>query len=260
MRVEHSRPRRDSPRPSKVDQRSHRLALVHGIEHLPEKPGRAEEARAEFERAAPLTQNSRERSVLLERMARCGRRCTSGRAAACPPFCHESTPQSGPQPNARLQRGFGSGIEVTAWMRLHGERGDGGSRGPALPLIRPGPACIRSRRGCATMRSRPDAEATLEADRASDLIPFVHVADLARSFAVHERLGFSVKATREHEGQLDWVALEAGWPGSCSPRRALPSTAPGRPCCSTSTATTSGGSERASCTAAFSVPPPEQAL
>ena len=33
------------------------------------KLGRDDEARAEFERAASLTQNSRERAVLLERMA-----------------------------------------------------------------------------------------------------------------------------------------------------------------------------------------------
>jgi len=50
----------------------------------------------------------------------------------------------------------------------------------------------------------------VEADRVSDLIPFVHVGDLGRSVAFYERLGFSVKATHEHAGQLDWAALEAG--------------------------------------------------
>jgi predicted RNA polymerase sigma factor len=36
------------------------------------KLGRTEEARAEFERAASLTRNARERALLLERAARCG--------------------------------------------------------------------------------------------------------------------------------------------------------------------------------------------
>jgi RNA polymerase sigma-70 factor (ECF subfamily) len=41
---------------------------------LLEKLGRREEARAEFERAASLTHNSRERAVMLERMAACAPR------------------------------------------------------------------------------------------------------------------------------------------------------------------------------------------
>jgi len=39
---------------------------------LLEKLGRSAEARAEFERAASLTQNARERALLLERAAACG--------------------------------------------------------------------------------------------------------------------------------------------------------------------------------------------
>jgi len=35
--------------------------------------GRSDEARAEFERAAALTQNARERELLLERAAACSR-------------------------------------------------------------------------------------------------------------------------------------------------------------------------------------------
>jgi predicted RNA polymerase sigma factor len=42
---------------------------------LLEKLGRLADARAEFERALTLTQNARERSVLLERIAGC---CTCG--------------------------------------------------------------------------------------------------------------------------------------------------------------------------------------
>jgi catechol 2,3-dioxygenase-like lactoylglutathione lyase family enzyme len=50
----------------------------------------------------------------------------------------------------------------------------------------------------------------VDADEVTDLIPFVHVSDLERSLAFYERLGFSVKATHEHNGRLDWAALAAG--------------------------------------------------
>jgi predicted RNA polymerase sigma factor len=50
----------------------HQLPTVRG--DLLAKLGRGEEARAEFQRAASLTQNSRERAVLLERMAGCSPR------------------------------------------------------------------------------------------------------------------------------------------------------------------------------------------
>jgi RNA polymerase sigma-70 factor, ECF subfamily len=50
----------------------HLLPTVRG--DLLEKLGRGEEARVEFHRAASLTQNSRERAVLLERMAGCSPR------------------------------------------------------------------------------------------------------------------------------------------------------------------------------------------
>ncbi len=51
--------------------RYHLLPSVRG--DLLAKLGRADEARAEFERAAALTRNDRERSVLLRRAAECGR-------------------------------------------------------------------------------------------------------------------------------------------------------------------------------------------
>ena len=50
----------------------HLLPTVRG--DLLVKLGREEEARAEFERAASLTHNTRERAVLLERMAACSPR------------------------------------------------------------------------------------------------------------------------------------------------------------------------------------------
>jgi RNA polymerase sigma-70 factor (ECF subfamily) len=49
----------------------HHLPSARG--DLLEKLGRSVEARAEFERAASLTQNARERDLLLERAAACAR-------------------------------------------------------------------------------------------------------------------------------------------------------------------------------------------
>jgi catechol 2,3-dioxygenase-like lactoylglutathione lyase family enzyme len=43
-----------------------------------------------------------------------------------------------------------------------------------------------------------------------DLIPFVHVADVPRSIAFYELLGFELRDTHEHHGRLDWAALESG--------------------------------------------------
>src|SRR5207245_3116743 len=57
---------------SEVSLRSyHLLPSVRG--DLLAKLGRLEEARAEFERAASLTRNGRERTLLLERAAACAR-------------------------------------------------------------------------------------------------------------------------------------------------------------------------------------------
>ena len=54
----------------------HQLPAVRG--DLLAKLGRSEDARAEFERAASLTQNARERAVLLDRMAGCTARNGTG--------------------------------------------------------------------------------------------------------------------------------------------------------------------------------------
>lgn len=45
-------------------------------------------------------------------------------------------------------------------------------------------------------------------DRVSDLVPFVHVADLQRSITFYELLGFEVRDTYEVDGELNWVALQ----------------------------------------------------
>jgi predicted RNA polymerase sigma factor len=55
----------------------HLLPSVRG--DLLAKLGRLEEARAEFERAASLTRNARERELLLERAATCARGGTPSR-------------------------------------------------------------------------------------------------------------------------------------------------------------------------------------
>jgi catechol 2,3-dioxygenase-like lactoylglutathione lyase family enzyme len=44
--------------------------------------------------------------------------------------------------------------------------------------------------------------------RVNDLIPFVHVSDLARSIAFYELLGFEVGDTYEVDGELRWAALQ----------------------------------------------------
>src|SRR6058998_3601949 len=57
-------------------ERYHLLPAVRG--DLLHKLGRYTEARAEFERAASLTRNARERTLLLERAAACGHRSATG--------------------------------------------------------------------------------------------------------------------------------------------------------------------------------------
>jgi predicted RNA polymerase sigma factor len=52
-------------------ERYHLLPAVRG--DLLERLGRFDEARAEFEHAAALTRNTRERALLLERAAACAR-------------------------------------------------------------------------------------------------------------------------------------------------------------------------------------------
>jgi hypothetical protein len=48
------------------------------------------------------------------------------------------------------------------------------------------------------------------AERVSELIPFVHVVEVARSIAFYELLGFEVRDTYTHDGKLDFAALESG--------------------------------------------------
>jgi catechol 2,3-dioxygenase-like lactoylglutathione lyase family enzyme len=47
-------------------------------------------------------------------------------------------------------------------------------------------------------------------ERVRDLIPFVHVADVQGSIEFYEKLGFRVRDTHEHDGRLDWAAVESG--------------------------------------------------
>ena len=46
-------------------------------------------------------------------------------------------------------------------------------------------------------------------ERVQNLIPFVHVTDVQRSIDFYELLGFELKDTYEHKGELDWAALES---------------------------------------------------
>jgi catechol 2,3-dioxygenase-like lactoylglutathione lyase family enzyme len=45
-------------------------------------------------------------------------------------------------------------------------------------------------------------------DRVRDLVPFMHVSDLARSIAFYEQLGLEIGDTYEIRGELQWVALQ----------------------------------------------------
>jgi len=49
----------------------------------------------------------------------------------------------------------------------------------------------------------------MSGERVRNLIPFVHRTDVARSIAFYELLGFELKDTYEHDGRLDWAALES---------------------------------------------------
>ena len=44
----------------------------------------------------------------------------------------------------------------------------------------------------------------------SDLVPYAHVADVARSIAFYRRLGFAVVNTAEFQGHLGWARLQSG--------------------------------------------------
>jgi catechol 2,3-dioxygenase-like lactoylglutathione lyase family enzyme len=50
----------------------------------------------------------------------------------------------------------------------------------------------------------------MEPDRVSDLIPFLHVADLERSIAFYQRLGLEVDDTYKQDGRLVWASMRCG--------------------------------------------------
>ena len=47
-------------------------------------------------------------------------------------------------------------------------------------------------------------------DQVTDLVPFVHVADVDRSIAYYERLGFAMENEVAPEGRRIWAFLERG--------------------------------------------------
>ena len=59
------------------NQADHIGSIVSGYLGALAKLGRPAEARAEFERAATMTENTRERKLLMERAAACGVRSVS---------------------------------------------------------------------------------------------------------------------------------------------------------------------------------------
>jgi catechol 2,3-dioxygenase-like lactoylglutathione lyase family enzyme len=46
--------------------------------------------------------------------------------------------------------------------------------------------------------------------RVKDLIPFLHVRDVAASIAFYERLGLEVDDTYKQDGRLVWVSMRSG--------------------------------------------------
>lgn len=50
----------------------------------------------------------------------------------------------------------------------------------------------------------------MQPDRVSDLIPFLHVADVPASIAFYEKLGLEVDDTYEQEGQRVWASMRSG--------------------------------------------------
>ena len=76
-------------------------------------------------------------------------------------------------------------------------RMSGGGAGPASrPIVERSPARRYGRQ--------------VRADRVSDLVPFVHVADVRRSIGFYALLGLEVRDTYEPDGEPVWAFLEAG--------------------------------------------------
>src|SRR3954464_8330031 len=69
-------------------------------------------------------------------------------------------------------------------------------------------ACRAARRG--RRRRRGDDVAMSARDQVTDLVPFVHVADVDRSVAFYERLGFVTEHEVAPEGRRIWAFLERG--------------------------------------------------
>ena len=97
----------------------HLLPSVRG--DLLAKLGRFDEARAEFERAASLTRNARERQVLLGRAAECAS------AAAGPPAAQHTADAA---PDAQTRRPTTDRGGRRRWASRRGERPCSGAPGP----------------------------------------------------------------------------------------------------------------------------------
>jgi catechol 2,3-dioxygenase-like lactoylglutathione lyase family enzyme len=60
------------------------------------------------------------------------------------------------------------------------------------------------------MQEQAAAEPKLEGMFLRQLVPMAHVADVAQSIEFYKQLGFEVKNTVEHDGQLQWAWLQNG--------------------------------------------------
>jgi hypothetical protein len=59
-------------------------------------------------------------------------------------------------------------------------------------------------------------------NKLASLVPMAHVADVRKSIEFYQLLGFEVKNTFEHEGQLQWAWLQNGGAGLMLARSARP--------------------------------------
>jgi catechol 2,3-dioxygenase-like lactoylglutathione lyase family enzyme len=50
----------------------------------------------------------------------------------------------------------------------------------------------------------------MEPHRVSDLIPFLHVADVERSIAFYKQLGLEIDDTHNQDGRLVWASMRSG--------------------------------------------------
>src|SRR3954452_876756 len=91
----------------------------------------------------------------------------------------------------------------------HG-RGSGCTSATAGTGGRAAPTCASRAARRSRRRRRGDAVAVNAREQVTDLVPFVHVADVDRSVAYYERLGLVMETEFAPEGRRIWAFLERG--------------------------------------------------